>query len=209
MTEHSRKDWLNSLVPVVPMVLSIGVACAAYEYGRLRGRNAAPADMAVMEQAGSPADAAVRGPKEMDLAPDFELDDAHGGRVKLSALVPHGPVLVIFYLGYNCPRCVAHLREIEGQLDAIHAAGAQVVAVSPDSVDKLKESAEAFGDFPFPLLADPDMKAASAYGLVYAKDNLFHGCYIVDKEGRVAFAMKSSHPYDNIDGLVGMLRSMR
>jgi peroxiredoxin len=148
------------------------------------------------------------GPDVMDVAPDFTLADAHGGRFHLAEVEKQGPVLMVFYLGYNCPRCVAHLRQIEERLDAIRAAGAQVVAISPDPVDKLKESADAFGDFPFPLLADPEMNVFRAYGLVYGKDTVFHGCYIADTEGHVAFAMKSSHPYDNVEGLVGMLRSM-
>jgi peroxiredoxin len=200
---------VNALVPVAPIVLSIAVACAAYAYGQWRGSHAEKPQMAGMGDAAPVAAGIGGGPQEMDLAPDFELADAHGGTVKLSAIDKQGPVLVIFYLGYNCPRCVGHLQEIEGKLDAIRAAGAQVVAISPDSVEKLKNSAETFGDFPFPLLADPDMKTAGAYGLVYARDTMFHGCYIVDKEGRVAFAMKSSHPYDNVDALVAMLRGMR
>jgi hypothetical protein len=38
---------------------------------------------------------------------------------------------------------------------------------------------------------------------------MFHGCFVVDKEGLVAFAMKSSHPYDNVEAVVGLMRGMR
>ncbi|HVX85961.1 MAG TPA: redoxin domain-containing protein [Phycisphaerae bacterium] len=151
------------------------------------------------------------GPDIMDKAPDFTLPDIHGGDFHLADAEKRGPVLIIFYLGYECPRCVAGLRDIESQLDAIRAAGTQVVAISPDTFDDLKKSADAFGDFPFPLLADPDEIVFRAYGLVFGagKDaTVFHGCYVADKDGNLAFAMKSSHPYDNISRLLETLRGL-
>ena len=46
------------------------------------------------------------------VAPEFELPDAHGGKVSLAEARKKGPVLIVFYLGYSCPRCVAHLTEL-------------------------------------------------------------------------------------------------
>ena len=36
-------------------------------------------------------------------APDFTLEATGGGRVTLSALLPHGPVALFFYPGNNTP----------------------------------------------------------------------------------------------------------
>ncbi|HVS69940.1 MAG TPA: redoxin domain-containing protein [Phycisphaerae bacterium] len=151
------------------------------------------------------------GPDIMDKAPDFTLPDIHGGNFHLADAEKRGPVLMIFYLGYECPRCVAGLRDIESQLNAIRATGTQVVAISPDTFDDLKKSADAFGDFPFPLLADPQQQVFRAYGLVFGAGQdatVFHGCYIADKDGNLAFAMKSSHPYDNMPRLLETLRGL-
>src|SRR5262249_49754816 len=45
-----------------------------------------------------------------DKAPDFELPDATGKTVKLSALLEHGPVVVTWYRGAWCPYCNIALR---------------------------------------------------------------------------------------------------
>ncbi len=205
-SSQSRRQWVGTWVPLLPILVAMLIAFAAAQYGRLRGTPPPTMAMPVMSHAAPEMPSA---PDIMDPAPDFTLPDVHGGDLHLAALEKQGPVLVIFYLGYNCPRCVAHLREIEEHIDEIRATGGQVVAISPDTPDNLKKSVDAFGDFPFPLLADPDLKAFRDYGLVFGKDALFHGCYIVDKEGAVAFAMRSSHPYDNVNGLVATLRGMK
>lgn len=50
----------------------------------------------------------MRAPDDLPLAvgspaPDFELDATGGRRVKLSALLRHGPVGLYFYPGNNTP----------------------------------------------------------------------------------------------------------
>ena len=43
---------------------------------------------------------AERTPNIGDLAPDFELVDSTGNRQRLSAMVSHGPLVLIFYRGH-------------------------------------------------------------------------------------------------------------
>jgi peroxiredoxin len=144
-----------------------------------------------------------------DKAPDFTLTDVHGeAPVTLSQLADKGPVLLIYYLGYSCPRCVANLHEIAGRKDEFDKLGVQIVAASPNTVAETRDSINTYADFPFPLLADPQLKVARAYGLEYG-DTLLHGAFAVDPHRTLQFAMKSSHPYDNIDNLLGTFKMIK
>ena len=59
-----------------------------------------------------------------DRAPDFELPDASGKKVKLSELLARGPVVVTWYRGGWCPYCNIALRGFHKSLPEIRAAGA-------------------------------------------------------------------------------------
>ena len=143
-------------------------------------------------------------------APDFTLPDAHGqGSVTLSQILDSQPVLLIYYLGYSCPRCVANLQRIADLKPEFDKLGVRILAVSPNTLAETRDSIETFGDFPFPLLSDKDEKVARAYGLVYEGDEMFHGLFIIDTHRKVQFAMKSSHPYDNEQNLLAIVKNMQ
>jgi peroxiredoxin Q/BCP len=182
------------------MVLALIVAYAANKYYANH-----PAPNHTM----APTTSASRVLHEGDLAPDFTLPDAHGeNKVTLSKLVEKGPVLMIYYLGYNCPRCVAHLVRLDDRKGEYHQLGTQIIAVSPSTVTETQDSIEVYGDFPFPMLCDDEMKVANAYGLIHG-ETLFHGAYIIDTDRRIRFAMQSSHPYDDDEKLLATLKQLR
>jgi peroxiredoxin len=108
-----------------------------------------------------------RVPKEGDALPDFELGDALGRSVRLSALLADGPVVLSFYRGAWCPFCNLELRALQAVLRQIRSAGATLVAVSPELPDQSLPLIEREG-LAFPVLSDPGNRVASAYGLVFA-----------------------------------------
>jgi peroxiredoxin len=140
------------------------------------------------------------------LAPDFTLANAHGGSITLSQVTATRPILLIFYLGYSCPRCVSHLHILADSKPDFDKTRVQILAISPDAVADTKESIDAYGDFPFPLLSDLDMKVARTYNLVEGKDMLYHAAIIIDTHRKIRFAVKSSHPYDDWDVLLDRLK---
>ncbi len=99
-------------------------------------------------------------------APDFELPDATGARVKLSALLAEGPVVLAFYRGGWCPYCSTELRELQLRLPEIKTAGAQLVAVSPQTPDNSLSTAEKL-ELEFPVLSDVGNAVARSFGLVF------------------------------------------
>ena len=102
-----------------------------------------------------------------EAAPDFELHDARGGNVTLAGLRGEGPVVLVFYRGAWCPYCNLQLREFQAALADIHAAGASLVAVSPQTPDNSLTLAEQ-AELAFPVLSDAGNDVARSYGLVYA-----------------------------------------
>ena len=97
-----------------------------------------------------------------DVAPDFTLDDAVGKPVALSDLLAQGPVVVTFYRGEWCPYCNLQLRALQEVLPAIQAAGATLVAISPQAPDHALTLTEKHG-LAFPVLSDVDQSVIEAF----------------------------------------------
>jgi peroxiredoxin len=70
-----------------------------------------------------------------DKAPDFTLPDALGDSVSLYEQLEKGPVILTWYRGSWCPYCNIQLHDYQESLADIHAAGAQLMAVSPELAD--------------------------------------------------------------------------
>lgn len=94
------------------------------------------------------------------------LDGARGNTVDVGALLDHGPVIVTFYRGGWCPYCSLELRAFQEVLPEIEAAGASLVAISPEKPDHSLSTAEK-NALAFEVLSDAGQKVARAFGLVY------------------------------------------
>jgi len=104
--------------------------------------------------------------KKGDAAPDFTLPDIQGNPVTLSELLKKGPVVLVWYRGGWCPYCNLHLQTLQNALPDFQAAGAQLVAVSPELPAKTEITSQKH-TLGFPVLSDQGNKTASAYGLVF------------------------------------------
>jgi peroxiredoxin len=104
---------------------------------------------------------------EGDIAPDFSLPDAKGGSVTLSALLAQGPTVITFYRGGWCPYCNIQLRAYQAILPQIAAAGASLVAMSPQAPDRTLSTAET-NALTFHVLSDLENRVARSFGLVYS-----------------------------------------
>jgi peroxiredoxin len=92
------------------------------------------------------------------------LLDAQGAPFDLAALSARGPVIVTFYRGGWCPYCNRELRAFQAQLPAIRAAGAELVAISFEQPDHVRDTAMK-NDLVFPVLTDAGGVLASALGI--------------------------------------------
>ncbi len=131
---------------------------------------AAPADKAQSYQAGIESVAASgiyeRAVKTGAKAPDFTLNNAQGEPTRLGELLKKGPVVLTWYRGGWCPYCNLALAALAEKLPEITAAGAQLVALTPE----LPEHAEATAKghrLPFQVLSDVGNRVAREYGIVF------------------------------------------
>jgi peroxiredoxin len=102
-----------------------------------------------------------------DLAPAIVLPDVHGRAFDVATLLAKGPVVVTFYRGGWCPYCNLELKAYQDVLPRIVAAGASLVAISPEKPDDSVSTAEKNG-LTFAVLSDVGQKVEKAFGLVYA-----------------------------------------
>jgi peroxiredoxin len=143
--------------------------------------------------------------------PAFALPNADGATVRSGDLLGNGPLIVTFYRGGWCPYCNLELRTYQAQLDRLRAAGASVVAISPELPDRTRDTAGR-NAVAFEVLSDSGNAVARAFGLVFRlSDELVEiyrrngndlerhngdgswelpipGTFVIDRDGRVALA---------------------
>src|SRR5579859_5354362 len=101
-----------------------------------------------------------------DRAPQVRLPDQHGQPFDVADLLAKGPVIVTFYRGGWCPFCNFELKAYQELLPEIRAAGASLVAISPEKPDDSLSTAEK-NALTFEVLSDVGQKVGRAFGLVY------------------------------------------
>ena len=128
-----------------------------------------------------------------DPAPAFTLADDSGGQVSLSDF--RGRRLVLYaYPAAMTPGCTTQACDFRDSLDALHAAGIDVVGISPDAPAKLAKFREKEG-LTFPLVSDPDKAVLTAYGAygektMYGKTvvGVIRSTFVVGADGRIELA---------------------
>jgi peroxiredoxin Q/BCP len=130
-----------------------------------------------------------------DQAPDFTLpgtdgtDEGHRDYT-LSAYAGR-PVVLVFYPGDNTPVCTRQLTTYTAEIDAFRDVDAQVLAISPQSVESHDGFSADHGGFAFPLLADVDKEVARAYGVLGPVGFYRRSVFVVDAEGVIRHAHRA------------------
>lgn len=106
------------------------------------------------------------GLQEGEKAKDFTLKNAKGIPVHFYDELAKGPVVLTFYRGGWCPYCNAQLRAYQKVLPEIHALGARLIAVSPQSPDNTLSHQEK-EDLQFEVLSDTNGLVAAFYHILY------------------------------------------
>ena len=145
-----------------------------------------------------------------DSAPDFDLADQDGNRVKLSELRGRRVVLY-FYPKADTPGCTTQACGVRDRGADYGAAGAVVLGVSPDPVAKVKRFHDKF-DLGFTLLSDADHAVAEAYG-VWAEKSMYGRTYwgnlratfVIDEEGVVRHVIPKASPKTHDEQVLALL----
>jgi thioredoxin-dependent peroxiredoxin len=128
-------------------------------------------------------------------APSFDVpgsDDSDEGRRNYTLEEFRGrPVVLVFYPGDNTPVCTRQLNSYTSDIGAFEAVGAQVLAISPQSVESHEGFSCKQGGFAFPLLADEDKSVGAAYGILGPLGFYRRSAFVIDAEGIVRYAHRA------------------
>ncbi len=105
-------------------------------------------------------------------APDFDLPNDSGGRIRLRDLLgdSHRGVILYAYPAAMTPGCTKESCDFRDSLEPLAAAGFHVVGLSPDSPEKLAQFRDK-ENLTFPLASDVDKSVLTAYGAYGEKQN--------------------------------------
>jgi thioredoxin-dependent peroxiredoxin len=124
-----------------------------------------------------------------DHAPDFTLPGTGGHSYSLSHYRGRA-VVVVFYPGDDSPVCTKQLTSYTGDIAQFDDVGAQVLAISPQSVESHEEFSGKHG-FRFPLLADVDKRVAASYGTLGPLGFPRRSVFVVDRDGIIRYAHRA------------------
>lgn len=175
-----------------------------------KAKTTAKAAKPAAKKPAKPAKAAA-GPQPGDKAPAFKLQDDTGKSVSLADFKGK-KVVLYFYPKDMTSGCTVESCDFRDNLNRLAKSGAVVLGVSADSVEshrkfKAKESLN------FPLLADPDHQALSAYGVWQEKSlygrkfmGIVRTTFIIDGEGRIATVFPKVKVAGHVDAVLAALK---
>jgi len=122
-----------------------------------------------------------------DIAPDFELEDQHGKKVRLSHYRGKKNVLLAFFPFAFSPVCTNELGELKEKEETILKLDTQILAASVDSTWSQKAFSKELG-LKFPVLSDFGKKTAALFGALYeGKGFAKRTVFVVDKKGKIVY----------------------
>jgi thioredoxin-dependent peroxiredoxin len=146
-------------------------------------------------------------------APDFELSNQEGERVRLSSLQGRW-VALYFYPKADTPGCTKQACGVRDHAADYEAANAVVLGISPDPVEELRAFADKHG-LAFTLLSDEGHEVADTYGVW---DELQFGdlkvwgnrrsSVLIDPKGEIARVFPDVRPDEHDELLLGALAEL-
>ena len=118
-------------------------------------------------------------------APDFILPGTQG-RFQLSHAYKNKKVVLAFYTEDDTPSCAQELASFKEEHPTVQELGAEVVAVSVDSLESHQGFCDRVGGYPFPLVSDAEKEVAAAYEVLQDDGKRSHrAVFVIDDQGTI------------------------
>ncbi|TMV47754.1 peroxiredoxin [Paenibacillus mesophilus] len=129
-----------------------------------------------------------------DPAPLFEADSTEGP-IRLQDWLGKQPIVLIFYPMDDTPGCTAQLCAVRDKKKEYDALGAVVIGINPATMKDHLKFAERHG-LDFPIAVDKDERIRKLYDVgkilgLFLQQRIV---YVIDKQGRIAYAYKGNPP---------------
>jgi len=171
---------------------------------------------------------AVNPLKVGDKIPSVELTSVEGKQINTLDIVKDKPSVVIFYRGGWCPFCNKHLEAIGQSKEEILKLGYQIIAISPDSPEKLNKTAGK-NDLSYDLYSDSDGKLMTEMGIAFQAPKRYKGMlekysddknsgllpvpslFIINTKGQILYSYVNADYKNRIDAefLINLLKEQQ
>lgn len=94
------------------------------------------------------------------------MKSSESEEISLESLYRDKSLVVIFYRGYWCPACSRHLSEFAERAIEIENAGAQIIAVTPETYENAEKTIDNTG-IDFTVISDADGSVMSAFDVLF------------------------------------------
>ena len=132
-------------------------------------------------------------------APDFEAPTTDGGHIKLSQFRGGKSVLLMFYPKDDTPGCTRQMCAARDEKADYEAAGVRRFGVNPGGLESHRRFADKYM-LDFPLIVDEGSRIAAAYGVLKENGGVARATYLIDPDGRIAYAAAGAHGADEVLG---------
>jgi len=119
-----------------------------------------------------------------DKAPDFELKGSDGKTYKLSDLKGKA-VVVAWYPKAMTGGCTAECKSLKASGEELRKYNVAYFGASVDKPEENKKFSDQL-ELDFPLLSDPTLETAKAYGVLNERNMAKRWTFYIDKDGKIA-----------------------
>ena len=127
-------------------------------------------------------------------APEFSIETDQG-LVRLRDLLGKGKLVLTFYYEDATPTCSTQLASFKDGFEMLSELGANVLAISADTIESHRFFCDRLGGLPFPLGSDPSLEIARAYGVVDdAGKRTRRAVFVIDRDGSLLLTLPHYNP---------------
>lgn len=134
-------------------------------------------------------------------APVFTAQTTDGERISLPDFRGTQAVLLMFYPEDDTPGCTRQMCLARDEGARYTEAGVARFGVNPGSLDSHVQFRDKY-TLDFPLIVDDNAEIASAYGVLREGGGVGRATYLIDKDGRIAYAEPGTHGADEVLGAI-------